>query len=352
MENWNILRTTYKVADFLSWQKSGQLQLSPSFQRRPVWSKSMKSYFIDTIVRDLPIPIIFIRDQTNPDTFETIRLVVDGQQRLRTVLSFIEPDCLKDLNEDRDIFRVKKIHNEEIGDKDFKELPKNVKQRILDYPFSVHVLPSNISDPLVLQIFSRMNSTGVKLNAQELRNANYFGEFKQIIYGLALEQLDRWRKWNIFTEDNIARMNEVEATSDLVLLIINGISTKDKISLDNLYKKYDEVFPEKVIVMNRFRIVMDSIEDSIGFDIKKLNFSKETIFYYLFVLIYDIQFVLNSKLIDTKSNKLPIDFKNKVIKINDFFEESKYPIEIFKSATRRSVASVRKLIYEYLKAFI
>ena len=42
---------TYKVSDFLSWNKSKKLILSPDFQRRLVWSENYKSYLIDTIIR-------------------------------------------------------------------------------------------------------------------------------------------------------------------------------------------------------------------------------------------------------------------------------------------------------------
>jgi len=103
MENiLTIHKTFYKVADFLSWRKNESLVLSPYFQRRSVWDKGAKSYLIDTVYRGLPIPIIFLRDRgVNTKTFEPIREVIDGQQRLRTLISFIAPDLLKDYNADR-----------------------------------------------------------------------------------------------------------------------------------------------------------------------------------------------------------------------------------------------------------
>jgi len=58
----DIQRTNYKVSDFISWQRGGSLQLSPSFQRRPVWSAGAKSLLIDTVVRGLPMPVIFLRE--------------------------------------------------------------------------------------------------------------------------------------------------------------------------------------------------------------------------------------------------------------------------------------------------
>ena len=77
-----------------------------------------------------------------------------------------------------------------------------------------------------MQIFSRMNSTGYKLNPQELRNAEWFGEFKAVAYELATEQLERWRRWNVFDSDQIARISEVELVSEFLMLIFHGTFEK------------------------------------------------------------------------------------------------------------------------------
>jgi Protein of unknown function DUF262 len=98
MDFWNIQRTTFTVADFLSWMRNGELALSPSFQRRPVWQLNAKSYFIDTIVRGLPVPIIFLREIIDVRKTRAFKEVVDGQQRLRAVLSFIDPVIIHTAN--------------------------------------------------------------------------------------------------------------------------------------------------------------------------------------------------------------------------------------------------------------
>lgn len=74
MKTLDIAKTVYKVSDFLSWQKAGSLVLSPSFQRRPVWEAGAKSFLIDTVVRGLPMPIIFLREQK----FRTIMDTIDN----------------------------------------------------------------------------------------------------------------------------------------------------------------------------------------------------------------------------------------------------------------------------------
>ena len=62
----DITRTTYRVADFLSWQRGSNLNLRPPFQRGSVWSAKAKSFFIDTVVRGFPVPLLFIQDKTDP----------------------------------------------------------------------------------------------------------------------------------------------------------------------------------------------------------------------------------------------------------------------------------------------
>jgi hypothetical protein len=199
MQSHQVSKTHYKVSDFISWAKASTLILSPSFQRRSVWPAGAKSYLMDTIVRGLPIPIIFLREQkTDLDSLEPKREVVDGQQRIRTLLSFIQPNLIKGYDPAKDAFTIKKTHNRDLVDKVFRDLPPTVRQNILDYQFSVHILPSSVDDREVLQIFARMNSTGLKLNSQELRNAAWFGEFKTSMYAISAEQLQRWRKWRIF----------------------------------------------------------------------------------------------------------------------------------------------------------
>ena len=196
--NKNISKTVYKVNDFISWQRTNSLILSPSFQRRSVWPQAAKSLLVDTVVRGLPMPIIFLRERTDLKTLEPIREVVDGQQRLRTLLAFIDPSSLIGYEVSKDSFVVKKTHNEDIAGKHFAQLDATIRRQILNYDFSVHILPSDTDDRDVLQIFARMNSSGVKLNSQELRNAEFYGAFKTLSYILAYEQLDRWRKWGIF----------------------------------------------------------------------------------------------------------------------------------------------------------
>lgn len=286
----------YRVSDFLNWAEAGVLQLNPGFQRRPVWNASQKSYFIDTLARGYPVPQLIIRERVEIESASTIREVVDGQQRLRTVLGYVRPASIPDYNERKDAFTVRKIHNSDLAGKPFRDLDVDTQKAILGFRFNVLILPDDTDDREVLRIFSRMNSTGVKLNAQELRNAEYSGPFKLTMYDLALEQLDRWRAWKIFSDTSLSRMAEVEFTSDLIGLMIKGVATGNKQTIDAMYKMYEVDFPHEKLVAERFRRTMDVIEDRVGEHIASSVFRRQMHFYGLFAMFYDRLFGLGSEL--------------------------------------------------------
>jgi uncharacterized protein with ParB-like and HNH nuclease domain len=351
MDYRNIYQTVFNVSDFISWQRNKSLMISPSFQRRSVWPTPMKSYLIDTIVRGFPIPIIFLRDKRDLKLLEPKREVVDGQQRLRTIFSFIQPSLLSDFNPLNDDFTVSKAHNSEICETPFQELKDDIKERILNYKFSVHILPSDTDDREVLQIFARMNSTGIKLNKQELRNAEFVGAFKRLSYTLAYEQLTSWRDWQIFKENEIARMVEVEETSELIQLMIEGLRGSSQDSLDKLYKNFEDVFPYEKEVIKRFHKVMQAIDDFVGEKISTSPFSRRVLFHTLFTFFYDLIYGIDSSI---KEKILPRPLTGPILHTFNIATEeiknknlTKDLIKVLRGGTGNAMS--RKLRLDYLK---
>jgi Protein of unknown function DUF262 len=354
------LRTQYRVGDFVTWQRDGALQLNPNFQRRPVWRKGAKSFLIDTIIRGLPVPIIFLRDlRADLKTFQAKRDVVDGQQRIRTILSFIDHGLLPDYDPQRDDFAISRTHNKELAGKRFDQLSVANKQRILDYQFSVHSFPADTDDRQILQIFARMNSTGVKLNPQELRNAEFYGEFKTSAYELATEQLNRWRDWEVFNPDQIARMSEVETTSEFMLFILSGILEKDNKIIDRAYEKYDDVFNDRQEVERRFRLVFDTIEDLFANGNNRL-FKTKTLFFALFAAIYGKQYEIRTpalrrplenitSLSKDKAASFSPELRNQLLRSANAIKDRRAPeavLSALRSATTN--AAERQAVIDYL----
>jgi len=271
--------TTYNIGDLNEWFRKGTLILQPKFQRRPVWIPKARSYLIDTIVRGLPVPKLYIRQQIDLANKRAVREVVDGQQRLRAVFDFINGTLV-----------ISKIHNPEYGGVKFDDFPEEEKNRFLAYQFSVDTL-LGASDRDVLDIFTRINTYTATLKAQEKRNAKFQGIFKQTVYSLGWDHLEFWRKNGILSDQRIARMGEAELTSELVVAMLHGLQDGKNV-LDNYYKQYDDVFTQKEIMVKRFREMIDLIAFVTEDKLILTPFKREPFFYSLFCVFYDCTYEL------------------------------------------------------------
>jgi hypothetical protein len=347
-----IQKTFYKVADFISWKKKGGLVLSPYFQRRSVWNKGTKSFLMDTVYRGLPVPIIFLRDRgVDKTTYEPIREVIDGQQRLRTLISFIASELLDDFNPAQDEFLVRKTHNKELAETKFSSLDDDIQDRIRNYEFNVHILSSNVDDRDVIQIFRRMNATNYSLTKQELLNSQYFGEFKTSQYDLAAEQLAQWRDWKTFTETDISRMQEVELTSELAIsLIEKKVMGKSTPSIEKYYKKFDENYPKRKIVENRYRTTVDFITKNFPGNRNDFVFYKKTIFYTFFMVIYNSLYGISSGVDKKVAPKKVASIKIQALKQKgDRIKDRTAPDKVLEATDRRTTnPKERDILFKYL----
>lgn len=227
----------------------------------------------------MPIPPIYIRNVQSIDQNKVIHEIIDGQQRVASVLDYIDGK-----------FRLSTSLTGTWSGRAFSKLSIEQQNIIKAYSFSTEIF-QGISDADVLSVFARLNTYSVPLNAQELRNGRYFGKFKQCSYDLAHEHLQFWRRHRIFTERGIARMSEVELTSELLIAEIAGMQDK-KNSVDQFYKDYDETFESSKKYSTRFRQVVDQISEAFEDSLVDTEFSRVPLFYTLFCAIYHREFGL------------------------------------------------------------
>ena len=152
----------YPISDLYSWIKDGSLKLAPEFQRGEIWVPSAQSYFIDTLLRELPCPSVYIRFQTDLETKTSYRELVDGQQRLSTIVKFIDGNLTLDKR------------SKEFAGKTFDTLDYEDQKRFLSYQIGIEQL-FGADDDTVLDIFHRINAYGLSLNKQELRHGKFQG---------------------------------------------------------------------------------------------------------------------------------------------------------------------------------
>lgn len=326
----NFDSRTYSINDFIEWDDRGQLEISPKFQRRSVWSPQAKSFLIDTILRDKPLPKLFIRATTDPKTKKTTREIVDGQQRVRAILSFV-----------KDGFRISKVHNEEFGGLLYSELPDEVQGEFLKYELSVDLL-LDVQDRDVLDIFARLNTYSVSLNKQELLNAKYFGYFKQLVYKLSGDFYTFWTENRIFTDTKIMRMAEAELMTDLMIATLEGIQSKK--SAEKYYSKYDEVFDNRKEIEDNIMATIDLIGNLFGSTLKTSNFRTVPNFYGLFVALYHMNFGIPNMTLPRKriTEKDIPKIINTLEDINCIFEMDETPREYYEfiKSTRDATTDV------------
>jgi len=205
------------------------LEISPKFQRRAVWLSSERSQLIETVCNELPFPEIYIHHDTNPQTGGQRHIVVDGQQRITSLLMFIDGKINLPVNEYWD-------------GQYFNDLTDDQKRNFWDYLIVVRSL-SQTNDAEIRDLFALLNTNTVALNDQELRNARYRGRFKQAAERLADNPL--FSTIGLFTPRDIRRMLDVEFASELLVLVVEGVTNKKDL-LDDFYINFEEDFPREV----------------------------------------------------------------------------------------------------------
>lgn len=266
-------KSSYTSTDFHQWHAAGNLVLSPKFQRRGVWTNPARSNLIETILLGLPVPPIYLRVTQSEGLDRTIREVIDGQQRLSSVIDYLN-----------DKYALSKSIDHKAKGKKYSKLSEEDRLAVAQFAFTCEVF-YGVSDDFVLRIFSRLNTHSVKLNGQELRNGKYFGYFKRCAYRLGHQHLEFWRSNKIFTEMRIARMSEVELVSELMALMLEGFQDK-KTELDAFYDEYDDAFPKQKTIERQLKQVFDVISESMDGELSSTEFRRVPIFYSLFAAIF------------------------------------------------------------------
>jgi uncharacterized protein DUF262 len=227
------------------------LIFKPPFQRNPVWLDKHKAFLVDTVLRKLPIPEVYIQAETDADG-KTVYAVVDGQQRIRALLEFArgEVALMDDYSPGRD-------------GQTWDDLSVAERKAFWDYQLVVRDI-IGATDADLRDLFQRLNQNTVTLNAQEIRNARYKGAFISIVTELADQPY--WAEQKIVTPNEIRRMLDIEYMAELLIGLMHGPQNK-KQSLEGMFESYDAALPKKQHWLSRFeetRALISTILPRIG----------------------------------------------------------------------------------------
>ena len=236
----------YRIADLLEWYKEKKLVINRSFQRRNVWSVDARVYLIDTILRKLSMPKMYMRTKIHLETRTSYREVVDGQQRLLAIIDFAE-----------DRLQLTKRATEYQGLK-YSDLDEELQRAFLSYSIGVEQLV-NASDSEVLEVFSRLNSYTLSLNKPELRHATYQGDFKWAVHESSQHWAVLWEKFEVVSVRERLRMHDDSLVAEMFGILINGVTDGGQDRIGKLYAKYDEEFPQSKTIVKRLNGVLEFI---------------------------------------------------------------------------------------------
>lgn len=259
------------VQDIINLERKGELNLSPWYQRRSVWNEGQQSYLINTLFERKPIPTIYIRHTIDLDKEKSIKEVVDGQQRIKSLIKFFNNE-------------ISAMHPESNMRVKFAQLTNQQKQQFLMTPIPIGYL-QGASDADVIDIFARINSVAKPLNAQEKRNAKYSGFFKQFCMNESTKRLEFFRQYGIFSANDFARMNEVQFMSDLIINLLDGLTRYASSKLDKYYKDYDNDFQRGDEISCKLDKLFDIIIRLEPMVIKDTIFKRQPIFFSLIMAL-------------------------------------------------------------------
>jgi hypothetical protein len=190
--------------------KKGFIKLDPDYQRRHRWTIETSSRLIESLILNIPIPLIYLSQDIDVDEedSESARYsVIDGQQRLTAITQYLGNEfALKDLQALPELEGAR-----------YRNLPPFLVRRLEERTIKCLRIDSTVDAQVKYDIFERLNSGSVKLEAQELRNALYGGAFNDLLKRLSTDL--NFRTMLHINLDNPANNSRVKKMEDIELVL-------------------------------------------------------------------------------------------------------------------------------------
>ncbi|SFT74535.1 Protein of unknown function DUF262 [Lishizhenia tianjinensis] len=305
----SIPANSVKLIDLYNKIVSGSLITGPDYQRKLVWKKQHKYAFIETILLNFPFPEVYIASaDLDLNELQAKEVVVDGQQRLTTIVDYIQG--VNDFENQRTV-------------KSFDDLSEQDKRDFLNYLIPVKDL-KDIGEENIIEVFKRINSTNYSLNSNEVLNAQYgggeFAIFSKMIADKAYEpQLSEtsidlvqeqrffvnqfFEKNRIFTDNDIKRMFDSQYIMLLSSTVLEGHYFGRSTKINDYLERYNDDFEIYKIVFEKLYKAINLI-DSLGLSEKSYWFNKANLFTLIIELIKLGNVKLDLTLLESKLNEL------------------------------------------------
>ncbi|KUP31875.1 hypothetical protein AU385_13910 [Bacillus halotolerans] len=275
LEKIRIQVNNFSVFHIIHMIEQQNINLFPDFQRNIVWDDIRKSRLIESLMLNIPMPIFYVSENTNG-----VWDVVDGMQRLNAIWQY-----------SKNAFKLRGLeYLNELNGMGMDELPRKFVQRILNASLTFHVIDSRTPSSVRLEIFRRLNTGGIALNAQEIRNSFITENARYLINKLSendvfLRLVDSGKNIRMNRQELIIRfLAFYEAYNDNSSITFRGrlsdflneftqyLNTLDDYKLDDYYYLFRSVMSNAEILFGEYAFHRLFVDDKSR--LRKKGFSK------------------------------------------------------------------------------
>jgi hypothetical protein len=236
------------VGDYCKALNDKLINVNDEYQRNAgIWASYARSFFIESILLQYPIPKIFLYSKVDLKTRSTIKEIVDGQQRSHTLQNFYN----------RKFKLSSKIETEELRGKNYNQLSEDYQSMFISYSLPIDEF-RGVQPREIQESFRRMNSSNVPLNDEEQRNARFQGPFKWFIQRLGNKFSEPLRAAGVLSRRDIIRMGDNRLYSEIVHTLFYGFVTTKSSQMDALYKRFNSAFEEEDQIYSYLDFGLDS----------------------------------------------------------------------------------------------
>lgn len=226
LERTKIVKQTWSILEIYQKIQSKKLILDPDYQRNIVWKMDKKVAFIESLYMGILIPPIYVVEIPGENILDGASYeVVDGKQRLTTILSFVENKFYlnpKVLEYYRDMFAGKRFSEIQSA---FPELTNAMLSSVLD----IYVITANSPDFTKYDIFSRLNKGSEPLKVNEIRKAIYQSHVLKQVDSYVREHLESPAYKLIFSDNDIKHYEDFGRFFRSIAFYIRADETNDVI---------------------------------------------------------------------------------------------------------------------------
>lgn len=357
IKKYKRLSTNITVSIFYEQHCIKKYNYDPPYQRDyNVWDVEQKAFLIDTMFKNFPIPPIFLEQKINKG--KTVYDVIDGKQRLNTIVEFINDDFGLPNKFGEDIYGSKKIEGMRFSQiQELAETDADIAEYVdtfWGYVINIDYIEKP-DEKIVDNIFDRLNRGGERLNPAELRKAKYYDS---ALYSSIVEVRKKSNSFMILQRLDSTRLQDISFLTELFLLIKSGkiIDGVEK-EIDRYFEKYVEDVDVNEAKMLEERVVkVIDIFNKFDLDLRKYKIEGSSHLYALFYLawyLYKNEIDVAENII-LRLNEFYTDLRNhKEVKFIEMYSKSMQSASKSKLSRKRRVKALLSYLgYDEITALL